>query len=149
MYKTFILFIISLNSFAQINNPKALKMALDDEYKALATYSQVLEDFGETRPFSNIMQSEQRHIEALLPFFQKYNLEIPPNKYLGKMDSYQSIEEACLAGIDAEIENVSLYDTIYAITDDKSLIKVFNRLQSASQNKHLRAFKRCSKSKKD
>ena len=44
---------------------RALNEALDDEYRAFATYDQVLADFGEVPPFSNIREAEGRHIEAL------------------------------------------------------------------------------------
>lgn len=126
------------------DNVKALKMALDDEYKAFATYQQVIKDFGEVRPFSNIINSEKRHIEALVPFFAKYEEQVPTNPYLGNVKSYSSVKEACSAGIEAEIENVALYDRIFSLTDDKDLIQVFKNLQSASQEKHLPAFKRCA-----
>ncbi len=51
-----------------------LLMALDDRYKARATYRQVLADF-EVRPFSNIVEAEQRHIDALLVLFERYGIK--------------------------------------------------------------------------
>ncbi len=45
--------------------------AINDEYKARATYRHVIRKFGEIRPFINIVDAESRHIEALLPLFQK------------------------------------------------------------------------------
>ena len=44
----------------------AMHDALEDEYKARATYRKVIERFGRVRPFVNIIQAEERHIEALL-----------------------------------------------------------------------------------
>ena len=144
--------LISFLSFSSLvstafasDNITALKMALDDEYKAKATYTKVMEDFGFTRPFLNIARSEQRHIDALIPFFSKYGLEVPSNPYLGNTLSYGSLREACQAGVDAEIENIELYDKIFALADDSDLMKVFERLQWASQERHLPAFKRCAK----
>ena len=43
----------------------ALHEALEDEYRAWATYDQVIADFGDVRPFNNIRNAEARHIEAL------------------------------------------------------------------------------------
>lgn len=37
---------------------EVLSEALDDEYKAYATYAQVMKDFAEVRPFSNIREAE-------------------------------------------------------------------------------------------
>lgn len=144
--KPFLVAILLFSAQAYANstdNVAALKMALDDEYKARATYVQVMNDFGKKRPFSKIVQSEQRHIEALLPFFEKYETQVPENPHLGNVPRYNSFKEACQAGVDAEVENVSLYDKIFAMTDDAELIGVFERLQWTSQNRHLPAFKRC------
>ena len=143
-------FFLILSTFTMVfsawgaDNVTALKMALDDEYKAKATYLQVIEDFGDRRPFSNIVKSEQRHIDALLPFFQKYGVAVPSNPYLGNVPSYNSRKEACKAGVQGEIANVALYDKIFSMTDDAALIKVFEQLQWASQNNHLPAFTRCA-----
>ena len=49
----------------------ALNEALDDEYLAWATYDQVIADFGEMPPFSNIREAEARHIEALCTLFAR------------------------------------------------------------------------------
>ncbi len=35
----------------------ALNEALDDEYRALATYDQVIADFGDALPFNNIREA--------------------------------------------------------------------------------------------
>lgn len=39
----------------------AMAEALDDEYKAIATYESVLDAFGPVRPFANIVEAERRH----------------------------------------------------------------------------------------
>ena len=52
----------------------ALAAALDDEYKSRETYAQVIRDFGELRPFINIVEAEARHIEALLALFKRYGI---------------------------------------------------------------------------
>ncbi len=142
LWSTIMLSFIS-SAFA-VDNVKALKMALDDEYRAKATYLKVIEDFGARRPFTSILDSEQRHINALIPFFTIYGEAIPANPYLGKIDSYASFKAACEAGVQAEMANVALYDSIFSMTDDPDLIAVFQNLQWASQNRHLRAFKRCA-----
>ena len=51
------LFTFAGTGFAQQLDEKtqqALLDALNDEYKALATYQKVIEQFGEIRPFTNI-----------------------------------------------------------------------------------------------
>jgi len=43
----------------------ALQEALDDEYRAWATYDQVIRDLGSVQPFMNIRDAGDRHIRAL------------------------------------------------------------------------------------
>jgi hypothetical protein len=49
-----------------INLEALLGDALDDEYKAEATYAAVITRFGPVRPFINIVEAERRHAGALI-----------------------------------------------------------------------------------
>ena len=69
---------------------RTLHEALDDEYHAWATYDQVIADFGEVRPFSNIREAEARHIEALCTLFARYGLPVPENTWPGRVARYVS-----------------------------------------------------------
>ena len=127
-------------SQAEIN---ALLEALDDEYRAWSTYDQVLRDFGDVRPFINIREAEARHIEALKRLFLAHGLSLPENNWLGKVNRYESLSEACEAGVAAEIENGEMYDRLLKSTQRQDILNVFRNLQQASQQRHLPAFKRC------
>ena len=117
--------------------------ALDDEYLAYVTYSQVIEDFGPIRPFINIREAEGRHITALLELFERYDIPIPDNPWPGKVDRYQSVEAACKAGVASEIANGEMYDRLIQNTQKEDVITVLKNLQAASQQRHLPAFQRC------
>ena len=121
----------------------ALHVALDDEYRAWATYDQVIADFGEVPPFSNIREAEARHIEALRGLFDRYGLSLPANPWPGKVMHYANRQEACAAGAAAEIENAALYERLLASTQRPDILTVFRSLQEASQQRHLPAFQRC------
>jgi hypothetical protein len=121
----------------------ALLEALDDEYKAFATYGQVIDDFGPVRPFANIRDAEGRHIAALRRLFDQYGVPMPENRWVGTAPRYCSIEEACRAGIEAEIANAALYQRLLASTERPDILRVYRALQEASQQRHLRAFRRC------
>lgn len=123
---------------------QALRDALDDEYRAWATYDQVIRDLGPVRPFVNIREAEARHIEALRALFRRYGLEIPENTWPGRVPRFASVREACEAAVDAEIENAALYDRLMRSTDRQDILTVFGNLQRASEEHHLRAFRRCA-----
>jgi rubrerythrin len=132
---------VSLLDEAEI---RALHEALDDEHKAWATYDQVIRDFGPERPFSNIIEAEARHIAALRSLFQRYGLEVPENPWPGRVPRFASLQEACEASIQAEIENSALYDRLLHSTTRPDILAVLRNLQRASQERHLPAFRRCA-----
>jgi len=123
---------------------QTLQEALDDEYKAWATYDQVLTDFGEVRPFTNIREAEARHIEAVCGLFRRYGLAIPDNPWPGKVPRYATLQEACEAGVAAEIANGEMYERLLGTTGKPQILRVLRNLQKASQNRHLAAFRRCA-----
>lgn len=121
-----------------------LLAAIDDEYHAWAIYDQVLADFGDARPFSNIINSEAQHIGSLVELFERYDIPVPENTWVGNVDSFESLQAACQGGVDAEIANAALYDGIFAGTDRSDILGVYQSLQSASANNHQAAFERCA-----
>lgn len=121
-----------------------LMEALDDEYQAWATYDQVLNDFGQVRPFVNIREAEARHIQALLSLFERYGVDVPSNYWPGKVERYASLRAACEAGVAAEIANGEMYERLIAQARQADIVEVLRRLQEASQRRHLPAFQRCT-----
>ena len=83
----------------------ALHEALEDEYQSWSIYDQVIQDFGEVRPFINIRDAEARHIEALRTLYLRYGVAIPENAWVGKVERYSSVQAACEASVAAEIAN--------------------------------------------
>jgi hypothetical protein len=124
----------------------ALASALDDEYKALATYEAVMAKEGRVRPFVMIARAEEQHISSLKALFDKYGMTVTENPYTGKVTAPDSMTASCQAGVDAEIANAALYrDTLLpAVKDFADITGVFTNLMNASQERHLPAFDRCN-----
>lgn len=120
-----------------------LHEALEDEYRAWATYDQVISDFGGVRPFINIREAEAWHIQALCTLFDAYGIKIPRNNWPGKVTRYKTLKAACEAGVAAEIENGQMYDRLFNTTRKADILRVYINLQEASQQNHLPAFERC------
>ena len=122
----------------------ALQMALDDEYKAEATYRAVLDKFGEdVRPFTNIIRAEQHHAQMAAAQMQRLGMAVPGNPYLGTIAAPESLLAACQEGRDAEIANIALYDEILPNVRDPQVRAILGQLQAASRDRHLPAFERC------
>ena len=119
--------------------------AINDEYKARATYRLVINKFGDIRPFINIVEAEGRHIEALLPLFAKYGVAVPEDDWDSRIETPLSILDACRIGVEAEIENAEMYDRLLESTIDYPDVQdVLMQLQRASRDNHLPAFQRCA-----
>lgn len=122
----------------------ALVEAINDEYRALVTYQTVVDTFGAVQPFTRIIWAEQQHIAALERLFVRYGVEIPANDWYGRVPEFDSLTDACQAGVAAEMDNAALYDRLFTAVDQADIIQVFTTLRDASQNNHLPAFELCS-----
>ncbi len=123
---------------------EALGLAINDEYKAQALYQKVISKFGDVKPFSSIVQSEGVHIAELKEVYSKYSLDVPQDDWYDQVPEFDTLADACAAGVQAEIDNVALYDGLFSKVDNQDITEVFTSLRDASLNKHLPAFQRCS-----
>lgn len=120
-----------------------LTLALLDEYKSRATYAKILEKFGPIRPFVNIHEAEGRHVEALVHLFETYQIEVPVDHWPCHITVPATLKEACEQAVDAEQDNMTMYDRILAETSEPDVRRVLLHLQSASRDRHVPAFERC------
>ncbi len=138
--------LISLRVDPEYNEPilnQVLRIAIYDEFHAYETYKKVIEQFGASMPFSNIIQAEERHFNALLNLLQKYGVEVPINDWASKIELPKTLVECCEVGVAAEIDNIMMYDNLLSYTQQEDVKDVLYRLQAASYNNHLPAFRKC------
>ncbi|MCB1032902.1 MAG: DUF2202 domain-containing protein [Acidobacteria bacterium] len=123
---------------------EALRLALDDERKSEAIYQAVLEVHPGALPFDHVVQAERRHQQWLLDLFDRYELEIPENRWAAQPpQAPETLLAACQQAVTAEIDNVALYDRFFEFVKEPEIRQVFTTLRDASQERHLRAFNRC------
>ncbi len=122
---------------------QTLRIAAYDEYHAYEVYKKVIEKFGNVNPFANIIVAEQNHINATLSFLQKYDVEPPINDWEDKIEIPDTLIECCEVGVAAEIDNIKMYDNLLSYTKQTDIQDMFFRLQAASFNNHLPAFRSC------
>lgn len=120
-----------------------LQQAILEEYGALNLYNSVIAQFGDVYPFTQIARSEQQHVNVLVRQADKYGVQVPANPGLAAAPGFNTLAEACQAGVAAEIADAELYDELKLVTTNASLIQVYNNLQSASLDNHLPAFQTC------
>jgi len=125
---------------------EALGLALQDEYRAESLYRQVLGQFGEVRPFSNVVNAEQRHSAALERVYGRRGLVVPENtgRELIQEPHWKTLQEACQVAVEAERDNVALYEDLLGRDLPADVVQVFEHLRDASLDRHLPAFERCA-----
>ena len=116
-----------------------LSYAIQDEYLARAEYDWITTTFGSARPFTNIMRAEETHIEALQPLFTAYGITAPADEGASRAVAVGSLTEAYQAGVNAEVNNIAMYETFLDQNLPDNIRAVFESLMHASEN-HLRAF---------
>lgn len=116
-----------------------LVYAIQDEYMAQAEYDAIMDSYGVSRPFSNIIKAEGTHIALLLPLFEVYGVDVPINDAADSIVLPSSLQEAYEIGVDAEIKNIAMYEKFLEEDLPADVAIVFLRLMNASEN-HLRAF---------
>ncbi|WP_430494396.1 ferritin family protein [Rossellomorea marisflavi] len=121
--------------------PKMLTYALQDEYLAQARYDQIVKVFGPIRPFIQIKEAEKNHIHALLPLFERYQIPIPADTSQSLVSTPASIKAAYAAGVEGEIDNISMYERFLSQDLPSDAKAVFSQLRRASMN-HLAAFEK-------
>ncbi|TRM11479.1 DUF2202 domain-containing protein [Lentibacillus cibarius] len=121
--------------------PQMLTYALQDEYLAQARYNNILNKFGYIRTFAQIKEAEMRHINALLPLFDRYQIPLPEDTSYSLIVSPENIKAAYAVGVQGEIDNISMYDKFLSLNIPNDIRFVFSQLRNASVN-HLAAFER-------
>ena len=133
---------VDVNSEIPIRT-QILRIAVYDEFKAYETYTKIIEKFGLVQPFVNIKEAEAIHYSALIQLMQKYNIEVPINNWTSKIEIPNTLIECCEMGVAGEIANIAMYNNLLSYTTDLDIKDVLFRLQAASYNNHLPAFRNC------
>jgi len=131
----------------------SLSHMLEEEKLARDVYLTLYDKWSE-RVFANISKAEQRHMDAILCLYDKYNIEdlVSENEigvfkdeglqslYTALIDQGKESLSAALT-VGATIEDLDIFDLIDLSqqADNKDLLAVFSELTKGSRN-HMRAF---------
>ena len=133
---------VDLNSNINIDE-QILQIAIYDEFKAYETYSKIIETFGNINPFINIKESEAVHYSMLIKLAEKYGVEVPINDWKDKIEIPNNLIECYELGVAGEIENIAMYNNLLINSTKSDITDALFRLQAASFNNHLPAFRSC------
>lgn len=123
---------------------EAIGEALQGEYYALFTYARVVADFGEVRPFANVVGAEQRHADSIAALLVMRGLDVPASAWdESNVPTFDTLIEACAGGKDVELATIAMYRELLLLELPADVGKVFERHLAVSLEQHLPAFERC------
>jgi hypothetical protein len=122
-----------------------MERALQDEYHAEAIYERVLADFGDALPFYNVVRAEVRHSTAIARLYQNRGMAFPSSQWnTGNVPRFGTIPAACAGAVDAETENIEMYDRFLEMSLPNDVALVFANNRRASLESHLPSFRACA-----
>lgn len=116
-----------------------LLYALQDEYLAHGEYEQIMDVYGSIRPYENIIKAETTHIAYLNDIYDAYGLPVPADDSATHLVVPDSLLDAARIGVQAEIDNIAMYDEFLSHSLPEDIEAVFTSLRDGSV-KHLAAF---------
>lgn len=118
-----------------------LTYAVQDEYLARGEYMAIVDKFGSQKPYSNIINAEETHLSYLKEVYLAYGLDFPTDISGDYIVAPADLLEAAKTGVQAEIDNIAMYELFLTYDLPENVFEVFSALKSASEN-HLQAFQR-------
>jgi len=118
-----------------------LNYALQDEYLARAEYDYIINEMDATTPFTNIIKAEEMHISLLIPLFETYGYTTPTDTSSSHLIIPTSLTQAYETGVQAEIDNIAMYEKFLQLDLPDDVREVFTELRDGSVS-HLAAFQR-------
>lgn len=124
------------------NAEKAVVRALEDEWRAQATYETASQPMAAAR-LGNFARMEQRHAQALAYVLEQHGNAVPTRPaYTPAVP--KDAPTMCKAGVEAEKQNIALYDELLRASLPEDVKCVFRHLQLVSKQRHLPAFEQCA-----
>lgn len=118
-----------------------LTYAVQDEYLAHGEYLAIVDKFGSQKPYTNIISSEETHLAYLKEVYLAYGLDFPEDESASHIVVPANLLEAAETGVQAEIDNIAMYELFLTYDLPENVFEVFSALKSGSDS-HLLAFQK-------
>jgi len=118
-----------------------LMYAAQDEYLAHGEYLAIVDKFGSQKPYTNIISAEETHLAYLKEVYLSYGLDFPADDSANHIVVPANLLEAAETGVQAEIDNIAMYEHFLTYDLPDNVREVFSALKSGSES-HLSAFQK-------
>lgn len=124
-----------------LNLEDMLLYAIQDEYAARMEYQEIIKEFNVSTPYTNIIKSEETHISELTTLYEAYGIALPEDTASDHVIIPDSLLDAATTGVQAEINNIAMYDLFLEQDIPDDVREIFIDLRDASI-KHLSSFEK-------
>ncbi|MGE4273709.1 MAG: hypothetical protein AB7E31_12690 [Desulfitobacterium sp.] len=118
-----------------------LMYAVQDEYLAHGEYLAIVVKFGSQKPYTNIIRAEETHLAYLKEVYLSYGLDFPADGSAEHIVAPVNLLEAAKTGVQAEIDNIAMYELFLTYELPENIFEVFTALKNGSDS-HLLAFQK-------
>ncbi len=118
-----------------------LMYAVQDEYLAHGEYEAIIDKFGDQTPYNNIIRAEETHLTYLENIYTEYEMTFPSDTSSEHLVIPVNLLEAAQTGVQAEIDNIAMYEIFLTYDLPENIQQVFSSLKSGSDS-HLLAFQK-------
>lgn len=118
-----------------------LMYAVQDEYLAHGEYLAIVDKFGSQKPYTNIISAEETHLAYLKEVYLAYGLDFPADESTSHIVVPANLLEAAETGVQAEIDNIAMYELFLTYDLPENVFEVFSALKSGSDS-HLLSFQK-------
>lgn len=118
-----------------------LMYAVQDEYLAHGEYLAIIDKFGSQKPYDNIVSAEETHLAFLKEVYVSYGIDFPADDSAGHIVIPADLLEAAETGVQAEIDNIAMYELFLTYDLPENVYEVFTALKNGSDS-HLLAFQK-------
>jgi hypothetical protein len=118
-----------------------LMYAVQDEYLAHAEYSAIIDQFGDQKPYTNIILAEETHLSLLQEVYLSYGMDFPTDSSESYVILPTDLLAAAQTGVQAEIDNIEMYQLFMSYDLPPNVYEVFSALKAGSDS-HLLAFQK-------
>jgi hypothetical protein len=124
---------------------EAWTRALDEEYRAEATYASIVTKLGSRPSFRAVSQLDRRQAWILESLGIAHGLELPSNAWssTGAPSDFKTTAAACRTGLESEKKVVALYDELLKKDLPVDFRRAFEHLRGASADHYLHVFEAC------
>lgn len=121
-------------------NSDSLQELYKEEITARVTYEKAMEQFGNEKPFSNIVKSEERHQSAVERLAEKKEVLLEDPEI--EVEDFENYEKAIERAIEIEKGDIEVIERLLKDNNlDEDTERVYENLLHGSQN-HLQAFEK-------